>query len=161
MSNLGLYRALDKAGIKYEQTTVGDRYVYENMRANGHTIGGEQSGHTILSKYATTGDGILTAIMVMEAMIEAKAPLSKLKSPVIMYPQITVNVRVKDKSVIKDKRVTDKADEVKAILGDKGRILLRESGTEPVVRVMVEAEDDALCRLANDVADVIREISFN
>ena len=161
MSNLGLYRALDKAGIKYEQTTVGDRYVYENMRANGHTIGGEQSGHTILSKYATTGDGILTAIMVMEAMIEAKAPLSKLKSPVTMYPQITVNVRVKDKSVIKDKRVTDKADEVKAILGDKGRILLRESGTEPVVRVMVEAEDDALCRLANDVADVIREISVN
>ena len=78
-----------------------------------------------------------------------------------MYPQITVNVRVKDKSVIKDKRVTDKADEVKAILGDKGRILLRESGTEPVVRVMVEAEDDALCRLANDVADVIREISVN
>ena len=145
MSNLGLYRALDKAGIKYEQTTVGDRYVYENMRANGHTIGGEQSGHTILSKYATTGDGILTAIMVMEAMIEAKAPLSKLKSPVTMYPQITVNVRVKDKSVVKDKRVTDKANEVKALLGDKGRILLRKSGTEPLIRVTVESESEELC----------------
>ncbi len=161
MSNLGLYRALDKAGIKYEQTTVGDRYVYENMRANGHTIGGEQSGHTILSKYATTGDGILTAIMLMESMIEAKAPLSKLKSPVTMYPQVTVNVRVADKSVVKDERVTRKAEEVRCALGDKGRILLRESGTEPVVRVMVEAESEDLCRLAEDVADVIRAVCAN
>ena len=161
MSNLGLYRALDKVGIKYEQTTVGDRYVYENMRANGHTIGGEQSGHTILSKYATTGDGILTAIMLMESIIEAKAPLSKLKSPVTMYPQVLINIRVKDKSVIRDKRVTDKAAEVAATLGEGGRILLRESGTEPVVRVMVEAESDELCHLAEDVAAIIREVCEN
>ena len=161
MSNLGLYRALDKVGIKYEQTTVGDRYVYENMRANGYTIGGEQSGHTILSKYATTGDGILTAIMLMESMIEAKTPLSKLKSPVFMYPQVTVNVRVADKSVIRNESVLKKADEVRLALGDKGRILLRESGTEPVVRVMVEAESEDLCRLAEEVADAIRKASAN
>ena len=161
MSNLGLYRALDKAGIRYEQTTVGDRYVYENMRANGYTIGGEQSGHTILSKYATTGDGILTAIMLMESMIEAKTPLSKLKSPVTMYPQVTVNVRVADKSVIRNESVLKKADEVRVALGDKGRILMRESGTEPVVRVMVEAESEELCRLAEEVADAIRKAYAN
>ena len=162
MSNLGLYRALEAADIQYEQTKVGDRYVYENMRANGYTIGGEQSGHTILSKYATTGDGILTAIMLMEAMIEAKLPLSKLKSPVKMLPQTTVNVRVRDKSIVKDPRVVRAAREVEQKLGNDGRILLRESGTEPVLRVMIEAETEELCTsFAEAVASVIREINSN
>ncbi len=162
MSNLGLYRALEAADIQYVQTKVGDRYVYENMRANGYTIGGEQSGHTILSKYATTGDGILTAIMLMEAMIEAKLPLSKLKSPVKMLPQTTVNVRVRDKSIVKDPRVVRAAREVEQKLGNDGRILLRESGTEPVLRVMIEAETEELCTsYAEAVASVIREINSN
>ena len=162
MSNLGLYRALEAADIRYEQTKVGDRYVYENMRANGYTIGGEQSGHTILSKYATTGDGILTAIMLMEAMIEAKLPLSKLKSPVKMLPQTTVNVRVRDKSIVKDPRVVRAARDVEQKLGNDGRILLRESGTEPVLRVMIEAETEELCTsYAEAVASVIREINSN
>ncbi len=160
MSNLGLYRALDKAGIRYEQTKVGDRYVYENMREHGHCIGGEQSGHIILSKFATTGDGILTAIKVMEAVIEAKAPLSKLASPVTMFPQVLINVRVKDKSIVKDERIAAAAEEVRAALGEKGRILLRESGTEPVLRVMVEATTQEECsRYAERVAEVIREVS--
>ena len=159
MSNLGLYKALDEAGIRYEATKVGDRYVYENMVKNGHVIGGEQSGHTILSKYATTGDGILTAIKLMEAVIESKMTLSKLKSPVVMLPQVTVNIRVKDKSVAKEKSVLDEVKEVEKILGNSGRILLRESGTEPLIRVMVEAETKEMCEaLANRVAGKIQEL---
>ena len=158
MSNLGLYRALDAVGINYEKTTVGDRYVYENMRENGHVLGAEQSGHVIMSKYATTGDGILTAIKIMEAVIEAKAPLSKLASPVKMLPQVTINVRVKSKAGVTEREaVKKKYLEAEKALLDKGRILLRESGTEPVIRVMVEADSEEICRkYAESVAEAIR-----
>ena len=158
MSNLGLYRALDKIGINYEKTTVGDRYVYENMRANGHVLGAEQSGHVIMSKYATTGDGLLTAIKLMEAVIEAKATLSYLASPVKMLPQVTVNVRVKSKAgVTERKAVKEKYLEAEKALDGNGRILLRESGTEPVIRVMVEADSEDICRkYAELVAEAIR-----
>ena len=157
MSNLGLYRALDEAGIRYEQTTVGDRYVYENMQANGYCIGGEQSGHIILSKYATTGDGILTAIKVMEAVISSKMPLSKLAEPVKMLPQVTKNVRVSDKAAVRNNTAVNEAVEaVRGRLGSDGRILLRESGTEPVIRVMVEAPTKELCEsCTGEVVDVI------
>lgn len=140
MSNMGLYKALDEAGIDYVQTTVGDRFIYENMVKNGHGIGGEQSGHVILRKYETTGDGILTAIMIMEQIVESKMPLSKLASPVVMYPQAYRSIRVPDKdAVMHDPDVNAKLEELKARLGTEGRILLRKSGTEPVVRVMAEA----------------------
>ena len=146
MSNMGLYRALDKAGIDYEQTTVGDRFIYENMTQNGHVIGGEQSGHVILRKYATTGDGILTAIMVMERVVDSKLPLSKLADAVVMYPQITRNLRVPDKdAVLNHPTVQEKLAECNTRLGSDGRMLLRKSGTEPVVRVMVEAADEGTC----------------
>ncbi len=159
MSNLGLYRALDEAGIRYEQTTVGDKYVYENMVATGNCIGGEQSGHIILSKYATTGDGILTAIKVMEAMISEKQPLSHLAAPVKMYPQVLKNVRVASKSAVRENgAVTAKVEEIRARLAGSGRILLRESGTEPVMRVMVEGDNHTLCeRYVDEVISVIRE----
>ena len=159
MSNLGLYRALKKAGIDYEQTTVGDRFVYENMQQNGHCIGGEQSGHVILSKYATTGDGILTAIKVMEAVIGSKLSLSKLAEPMRMMPQVMKNVRVADKAAVLGNAAVQKAVEaVRARLGDEGRILLRESGTEPVVRVMVEATTESLCdKCVDEVIAVIHE----
>ena len=147
MSNMGLYRALQKAGISYVQTTVGDRYVYENMQQTGNCIGGEQSGHIILSKYATTGDGILTAIKLMEAVISEKKPLSKLAEPVQMLPQVTKNVRVADKAAVKNNSaVKNTLEAVARRLGDGGRILLRESGTEPVIRVMVEAPTLELCQ---------------
>ncbi|MBQ8340401.1 MAG: phosphoglucosamine mutase [Clostridia bacterium] len=157
MSNLGLYRALDAAGIRYEQTTVGDRFVYENMQQNGYCLGGEQSGHVILSKYATTGDGILTAIKVMEAVISSKQPLSKLAEAVKMFPQITRNVRVDNKAAVRENASVQAAiAAVSARLNGEGRILLRESGTEPVVRVMVEAATEALCSAyADEVVAVI------
>ena len=159
MSNLGLYNALDREGIKYEQTTVGDRYVYENMQENGHSIGGEQSGHIILSKYATTGDGILTALKLTEAVIEAKSTLGTLASAVKMLPQVMLNIRVGDKAKVRaNAAVAAAVDKARASLGKSGRILLRESGTEPVMRVMVEAESADLCRtLAEGVIDVIRK----
>ncbi|MBQ8849425.1 MAG: phosphoglucosamine mutase [Clostridia bacterium] len=159
MSNLGLYRALDEIGIRYEQTTVGDRYVYENMQENGYCIGGEQSGHIILSKYATTGDGILTAIKVMEAVISSKLPLSKLAEPVKMLPQVTKNVRVSDKAAVKaNAAVMAAVEAVREKLGADGRILLRESGTEPLIRIMVEAPTKELCESYTDeVADVLRK----
>ena len=157
MSNMGLYRALDEAGIRYEQTTVGDRYVYENMVANGHVIGGEQSGHVILRKYATTGDGLLTAILLMERMMETKTLLSKLAEPVVMYPQVTRNIRVPDKdAVLNHPAVQAKLSECNRRLGNDGRMLLRKSGTEPVVRIMAEAADEGTCRdLVQEMADVI------
>ena len=146
VSNLGLYHALEEAGINYVRTAVGDRYVYENMQANGYCVGGEQSGHIILSKFATTGDGILTAIKIMEAVISSKLTLSKLCENVKMLPQITKNVRAADKKAIREnetvQRAVKKAEEA---LGSSGRVLLRESGTEPVVRIMVEAETEELC----------------
>ena len=146
MSNLGLYKALDRVGIQYEKTAVGDKYVYENMMQNGHCIGGEQSGHIIFSKHATTGDGILTSLKIMETMVENKQSLSQLAEPVHIYPQLLINVRVTDKKAAQeDPDIRAAVKEVEEALGDDGRILVRESGTEPVVRVMVEAKTDDIC----------------
>ena len=146
MSNFGLYKALDELGIGYEKTAVGDKYVYENMRANGHPIGGEQSGHIIFGKYANTGDGMLTAIKVMQAMLDQKMPLSKLAEPMVSYPQVLKNVKVTDKDgTMNDPDVQAAVQEVTDKLGDDGRILLRKSGTEPVLRVMVEAGSYEVC----------------
>ena len=161
MSNMGLYRALTAAGIDYEATTVGDRFVYENMQRNGHVLGGEQSGHIILRKYATTGDGILTAVMVMERIVDSKLTLSRLASPVVMYPQVTVNVPVSDREkIINHPAVRTAKAALEAKLGDSGRILLRKSGTEPVLRVMVEAPDESLARsMAEELAASITAVS--
>ncbi|MBP5304646.1 MAG: phosphoglucosamine mutase [Lachnospiraceae bacterium] len=147
MSNMGLYKALDKCGIRYEKTSVGDKYVSENMTENGHSLGGEQSGHIIFSKYATTGDGVLTSLMVMEAMLEKKMPVSELLADLVIYPQLISNVRVKDKkAAAEDPGVNAAIDKVTAELGDDGRVLVRASGTEPVLRVMVEAKTDEICK---------------
>jgi len=147
MSNLGLYRALDNKGILYEKTAVGDKYVYENMMANGHSIGGEQSGHIIFSKHAATGDGVLTSLKLMEVMLESKASLSELLKDIAIYPQLLVNVRVHNKKAVKnDPIVMEAVSAVEKELGEDGRILVRESGTEPVVRVMVEAKTQELCQ---------------
>ena len=158
MSNFGLYKAFDAAGIDYAKTKVGDKYVYEYMTENGCTLGGEQSGHIIFSKYATTGDGILTSLMMMEVMLARKKTLSQLASPVTIYPQVLVNVRVSDKRAAQDDPAVQRAVcDAEAALGDRGRILVRESGTEPLVRVMVEAPTAAECRArVNDVVEVIR-----
>jgi len=146
MSNLGLYKAFDKEGIKYEKTAVGDKYVNENMVKNGHVLGGEQSGHIIFSKHATTGDGILTSLKVVETMVENKRTLAQLTEAVDIYPQLLINVRVTDKKKAQeDPDVQAAVKEVEEILGSDGRILVRESGTEPVVRVMVEAQSDEIC----------------
>ena len=157
MSNFGLYKALDKVGIEYEQTAVGDKYVYENMVKFGHRIGGEQSGHTIFSKYATTGDGILTSLKMMEVMLAKKKPMSELAAPVVFYPQVLKNIRVKSKpAALNDPDVQAAKAKVAEELGDTGRIVLRESGTEPVIRVMVEADTDEICEKYVDyVIDVI------
>lgn len=147
MSNLGLYKALDKKGIAYEKTAVGDKYVYENMQKNGHTLGGEQSGHIIFSKYAVTGDGVLTSLMLMEVMLEKKMKLSDLLKDITIYPQVLKNVRVKDKKTARnDEDVVRVIKEVEQELGEEGRILVRESGTEPVIRVMVEAKTHEICQ---------------
>ncbi len=146
MSNLGLYKALDKKGINYEKTAVGDKYVFENMMEHGHSIGGEQSGHIIFSKYATTGDGVLTSLMIMETILGRKVKLSELFNSLTIYPQLLVNVRVSSKdAVMNDSDVLKLNDEIAEELGDDGRLLLRQSGTEPVIRVMVEAATDELC----------------
>lgn len=146
MSNIGLFKALDKQGIKYEKTAVGDKYVYENMLKNNHSIGGEQSGHIIFSKHATTGDGVLTSLKVMEVILESKQKLSELLKEVEIYPQVLKNVKVKDKKAAKnDPKVLEAVDRITNQLGNEGRILVRESGTEMLIRVMVEAKSDALC----------------
>jgi len=157
MSNFGLYKALDEVGIEYEKTAVGDKYVYENMITNGYRLGGEQSGHIIFKKYATTGDGILTALKMMEVMLEKKATLSKLREAFTVYPQVLKNVRVKDKALAQaDTDVQNAVSKVAKELGDNGRILVRESGTEPIVRVMVEAGDLDTCKkYVDSVVDVI------
>ena len=157
MSNFGLYKALDKVGIEYEKTKVGDKYVYENMKANGHRIGGEQSGHIIFSKYATTGDGILTSLKMMEVMLAKEKPMSELAAPVVFYPQVLKNVRVKSKPEAQnDPDVQAAVQKVAEALGDNGRILVRESGTEPVIRVMVEAGTHEECeKYVDDVIAVI------
>lgn len=158
MSNLGLYKACDKIGMKYEQTAVGDKYVYENMMNNGFILGGEQSGHIIFSKHARTGDGILTSLMIMEVVMEKKQTLSKLCEDVKIYPQLLKNVRVTDKKTARENLAVQKAvEDVASALGSDGRILVRESGTEPVIRVMVEASTDELCeQYVKQVVDVIR-----
>ena len=159
MSNFGLYKALDKVGIEYEKTKVGDKYVYENMVKNGHRIGGEQSGHIIFSKYATTGDGILTSLKMMEVMLAKEKPMSELAAPVVFYPQVLKNVYVKSKAEAQnDPDVQAAVAKVGEELGDTGRILVRESGTEPVIRVMVEAESDEVCaKYVDQVIDVIAQ----
>jgi phosphoglucosamine mutase len=151
MSNFGLYKAFDKLGIGYEKTDVGDKYVWENMRENGNLIGGEQSGHIIFGKYATTGDGLLTAIKIMQVMLSRKLPLSKLHEEVTIYPQVLKNVRVQDKDVtLADEAVKAAVIEVENKLGTDGRVLLRKSGTEPVLRVMAEASTHELCEESVD-----------
>lgn len=158
MSNFGLYKALEREGIAFEKTAVGDKYVYENMSQNGHCLGGEQSGHIIFSKHATTGDGILTSLKIMEVMLEKKESLKKLADEVEIYPQVLKNVRVHDKKTAQDDpEVQAEVQKVADALGDTGRILLRQSGTEPVVRVMVEAETDAICeKYVDQVIDVMK-----
>lgn len=162
MSNIGLYKALDEKGISYEKTDVGDKYVYENMNRNGHVLGGEQSGHIIFGKYAATGDGILTSLMIMEVMKEKKMKLSELVSELKIYPQLLKNVRVKDKqAAINHEEVKKAAKEVEDALGDDGRLLLRLSGTEPLVRVMVEAETDEICReQVNKLVSVLEKLDI-
>jgi len=157
MSNFGLYKALDEQGIGYAKTKVGDKYVYEYMAQNGCRVGGEQSGHIIISKYATTGDGILTSLKVMEVMLARKKTLSQLCEGLTIYPQVLKNVRVKSKPEAQNDPEVQKAVEAVAQrLGDTGRILVRESGTEPVIRVMVEAPSKELCQECVDqVVDVI------
>ena len=159
MSNMGLFKALDKEGINYEKTTVGDKYVNEAMVANGYVLGGEQSGHIIFSKHATTGDGILTAIMLMEVILEKKQSLHTLAQGMKMYPQCLKNVRVTDKkAVTENANVQEKKKEIEEKLGEDGRILLRESGTEPVIRVMVEAATDGLCeQYVDEMVEVIEK----
>ena len=159
MSNFGLYKALDKVGIEYEKTKVGDKYVYENMVQNGHRIGGEQSGHIIFTKYATTGDGILTSLKLMEVMLAKGKPMSELAAPVIFYPQVLKNVRVKSKPKAQnDPDVQAAVQKVTDDLGNTGRILVRESGTEPVIRVMVEADTEELCeKYVDGVIEIIRQ----
>ena len=158
MSNFGLYKALDEAEIDYVKTAVGDKYVYEEMVKNGRRIGGEQSGHIIFSKYARTGDGILTSLKLMEVMIARRLSLSALAAPVTIYPQVLLNIRVQDKKAAQeDPDVKAAVAKVEQTLGDTGRILVRESGTEPLVRVMVEAPEKAQCKaLAQSVVDVIK-----
>lgn len=158
MSNFGLYKAFDREGISYEKTAVGDKYVYENMAQYGNCLGGEQSGHIIFSKHATTGDGILTSLKVMEVMMEKKESLAKLASEVEIFPQVLKNVRVHDKQTAQDDaQVQAEVAKVTEALGSDGRILLRQSGTEPVVRVMVEAPTEALCeKYVDQVIEVMK-----
>lgn len=147
MSNFGLFKALDDAGIAYEKTAVGDKYVYERMSEKGYLLGGEQSGHIIFAKYASTGDGILTSLKIMQAMIAKKSTLGKLAGEMKKYPQVLENERVADKEkVLKDVGVQNAIRQAEEKLGARGRVLVRPSGTEPVIRVMAEAESEQLCR---------------
>ena len=158
MSNIGLYKAFDAEGIGYAKTAVGDKYVYEYMTKNGCRLGGEESGHIIFSKYATTGDGLLTSLKMMEVMMAKKAKMSELAAPLTIYPQLLVNVRVKDKAAAQNDPDVQKAVEAaSAALGDSGRILVRESGTEPLIRVMAEAETKEICeKMVDSIISVIK-----
>lgn len=158
MSNMGLYKAFDRAGIRYQQTAVGDKYVCANMMENDYVLGGEQSGHIIFREHAVTGDGILTSLMIMEAMLHEKKALSRLTDDLVIYPQLLVNMKVKDKTAAREDPDVKAAErEVMESLGEEGRLLLRESGTEPLIRVMVEAKTDELCRQNVDkIINVLR-----
>ena len=162
MSNSGLVTSLENCGIKCAQTTVGDRFIYECMQQNDYCLGGEQTGHTILKKYATTGDGLLTAIMITEEICDSKQSLSKLAEDLTLYPQHTINVRVKDKGAVEnDKDVISAIKDIEKLIGGKGRVLLRKSGTEPVVRIMVESKGETLCQaLAEKIAEVINNKGY-
>ena len=159
MSNIGLYKAFDRIGIRYEKTAVGDRFVYENMKANDFMLGGEQSGHVIFRKYAHTGDGLITAIMLMQVMIETQLPLSVLAQPVIIYPQILKNVVVDDKdATLSDEAVIMAEAAASLKLGENGRVLLRKSGTEPLLRVMAEAESPEECeKMVDSIIEAMAE----
>lgn len=158
MSNFGLYKAFDREKIAYEKTQVGDKYVYESMKKNGFCIGGEESGHIIFSKFATTGDGILTSLKMMEVMLDSKKKMSELAQGLVIYPQKLVNVRVKDKeAALTDPDVKNVIDEVSDKLSNMGRVLVRKSGTEPVIRVMAEAETMEVCdSCVSRIVDVIK-----
>ena len=158
MSNFGLYKALDEIGIGYAKTAVGDKYVYEYMSKNGCRLGGEDSGHIIFSKYATTGDGLLTSLKMMEVMLAKKCKMSELAAPLKIYPQVLVNVRVKDKAEAQnDPDVQNAVKAAEEALGSTGRILVRESGTEPVIRVMAEAQTEEEChKQVNSIVEVIK-----
>ena len=162
MSNMGLYKALAQKEICYEQTAVGDKYVFENMMENGHSLGGEQSGHIIFSKHATTGDGVLTSIKLMEVILEKKMKASELFRDLKIYPQLLANVRVKSKSEARaDEDVVAAVKRVEESLGNEGRILLRESGTEPVIRIMVEATTDEICKKqVDEVVQIIKNKGY-
>lgn len=159
MSNFGFFKALDEAGIEYAKTAVGDKYVYEYMKEHGCSIGGEQSGHIIFSKYASTGDGILTSLKMMQAMIGSKKTLSELASPFKVFPQVLVNVRVKDKALAQaDTDVQEAVAKAEQELGATGRMLVRESGTEPLIRVMAEAQTEEICRkYVDSVVEVLKK----
>ena len=163
MSNLGLYKAFDRLGITYTKTAVGDKYVYDYMTKNGCRLGGEQSGHIIFSKYATTGDGILTSLKIMEVLLARKKTLSMLSEGLIIYPQKLVNIRVTDKTeVVENSDIKNAVKEVSVWLGNSGRVLLRESGTEPVIRVMAEADTSEKCNKAVDVlVKIIKDKGFS
>lgn len=162
MANLGFYKAMEAYSIRTEQTAVGDKYVFECMEENEYSIGGEQSGHIIFKEHANTGDGLLTALKLLEVMTHEKKSLKELSEGLIIYPQLLVNIRVKDKeTTLQDKDVMAKVEEVTKTLGDEGRILVRTSGTEPLVRVMVEAKSDALChKHVYEVIDLIKEKGY-
>ena len=161
MANLGLFKKLDEEKIGYEKTQVGDKYVYQCMQSNGYVLGGEQSGHIIFSQYATTGDGLLTSLMLLKLMSEAKKTLNQLTDDLIIYPQILINVEVKDKEAcLKDQRLLDKCQQVQDILKDDGRVLVRVSGTEPLVRVMLEAQSEEICKkYADEIVEVVKKIN--
>ena len=162
MSNFGLYKAFDELGIDYAKTKVGDKYVYEYMQQSGARIGGEQSGHIIFSKYASTGDGILTSLKMMEVMMARKKPMSELAAPLKIYPQVLKNVGVTDKTAAQnDAAVQAKVAQVGEMLGDTGRILVRESGTEPLLRVMVEAPEEETCqKYVDEVVAILQEKGY-
>lgn len=162
MSNLGLYKALDKKGISYDKTAVGDKYVFESMMEHGYSIGGEQSGHIIFSKYATTGDGVLTSLKIMEVILERKCKLSECFKSLTIFPQLLVNVKVSSKdAVMNDPDVQALNQKIAEELGSDGRLLLRQSGTEPLIRVMVEAESDELCnKYVYQMVDLIKEKGY-
>ena len=162
MSNIGLFKALDKEGIEYVVTPVGDKYISEEIMNHGYSLGAEQSGHVIFSKYTNTGDGVLTSLKVLECMIETKSPLSLLTKGLVIYPQLLENVVVEDKDIVlKDEEIKEEIDKVTEALGDSGRILVRASGTEPKIRVMVEAETDDLCsKYVGQVVDLIKKKGY-